>query len=569
MARKSRKHQTPDTDRDVHVKVFNTAVYARLSIEDSRDKEGGSIDDQIDLVKKYIEGKEYLSLAGVFSDNGETGTDFKRPEFERLMGEIKNGNINCIAVKDLSRYGRNYLECGEYLEKIFPFLGVRFISILDNLDTFSPDYSGQTLMVALKNLTHDLYAKDVSRKIKAALDAKKRNGDFIGDYAPYGYIKSCENKNKLVIDDESAEIVRNIFRWALEGMTTPQIADRLNEMKIPSPQKYKILKGICKVGNNPRAIFWLSETVKAILRNQMYTGSTVNGKTRTIPEQGYRIQRLPENEWIVVPNTHEAIIPQRDFEAVAELLGKHKKSSNCGTKGKYRQPGWAIQENLFFGILFCAECGRPLHKDEYDCKTAREYRFSFVCLYCRKYQKNELKAKTIKQSDLQDIVFKLFKQQFETCADAKNIIDKVRGSKRNHEKISKLKSEANYLRQEIKKIESRCMSLYKDFQDDILTKDEYLYLRDKYSNEKTAFEARINEISGVQNKLEPEYIQENHWVKILGKFCSDKKLSREMVVALVERIEITRDRQVTIHFKYRDAYEEILEAVNENAVSQC
>ena len=240
MARKSRK-QTTVTQLETPVsvaeyKVYRTALYARLSADEHCRAEGTTIDNQLYLLREYVKDKPYLQVVDEYYDDGVTGTKFDRPDFNRMIADMRAGKIDCIIVKDLSRLGRNYLEAGDYLEKIFPFFGIRFVAITDGYDSSCPNLTEDGLIVPLKNLINDIYAKDLSRKVSSAFLMKQKQGKFIGMSAPYGYMKSPEDHNKLIVDEDVREIVWNIFHWRAEGESLTTIARRLNDCDIPCPK---------------------------------------------------------------------------------------------------------------------------------------------------------------------------------------------------------------------------------------------------------------------------------------------------------------------------------------------
>lgn len=375
MARKSRRiiEIAPDIPLAAEI-IFLTGIYSRLSIEDTRDGEGGSLEGQICLGKKYVSERPYLKLIDVYSDNGQTGTNFDRPDFERLIEDVRKGRINCIVVKDLSRFARNYIEADTYLEKVFPFLGDRFISIGDNFDSFNSD-DGEALVIALKKLMNDIYARDISQKCKTALKNKMNKGEFLGSFAPFGYAKSPENKNRLVIDEEAAAIVRDMFRWKLDGCSLSAIVKRLNAQGIPVPSAYYRQKFPCKSKKPPRNTGWHENVVKRILCNPVYLGHMVNGMSRTRPELGYSTERLSREQWIIVENTHEPIISQQDFDAVAEMF--HISAEKFYKDyGKYAD--LPDTENVLKGFVFCKHCGRALKRVR-NVSFNRDY-ITYLCL---------------------------------------------------------------------------------------------------------------------------------------------------------------------------------------------
>lgn len=323
MARKSRRVPQPERLTDKQEVPYRTAVYARLSVKDNG-TDGGSIENQVDVIQEYVGKFPELEVVKIFIDNGETGTDFERPAFSDMMDAVKHGTINCIAVKDLSRFGRNYLETGNYLENIFPCLGVRFISVNDCFDSLYSK-TGDTLLVPLKSILHDTYAKDISKKVGTAIDVKKKSGKFMGKIPPYGYVRDRQDRYRLVIHPQRAKIVRQIFRWRLEGIGPASIAHRLNHMGVPTQLNLRYMEG-CQDGS--KNALWRGSTVSDMLKNPCYTGCIVERKGSKLFYKGGAASVIPEQEWHLIENTHEPIIDQKTFEEVKKLLAESKEKRN-------------------------------------------------------------------------------------------------------------------------------------------------------------------------------------------------------------------------------------------------
>ena len=320
MARTSRKqqntlHSQPLSEREVY---YDTAIYARLSVEDNG-KNSDSLESQIEYLEEYISSRSDLRKVAIFKDNGYTGTNFMRPEFSRMIDAVRRGDINCVIVKDLSRLGRNYVETGEFLEKVCPFLGLRFIAVNDNYDSSSPSSNAQ-LSASLANIVNDFYARDISRKVSTALRTKMENGEYIGKWEKYGYLKDPENKNHLVVNPETAPVVRMIFEWRSTGMSYMGINRKLNEMDIPSPGQYKADRGIVTNNNQKeRKILWNKHMITCILSDTVYLGQLAQHKSGQCLYAGVPFAHLDEQRWIVAENTHEAIITQELFDTVQEI----------------------------------------------------------------------------------------------------------------------------------------------------------------------------------------------------------------------------------------------------------
>ena len=303
MARKSRKQIAVEEPviEPVSSEVFSTAIYARLSVENSgKSEKVDVIANQIEICKSYIAERPYLNLIDTYVDNGRTGTVFDRPEFNRLMNDIRTGRIKCLVVRDLSRFGRDYIEAGTYLERVFPQIGLRFIAIKENYDNFDTDGSGESLIIPLQNMINTLYSKDISRKVSTALKAQMESGEFKKRNLPYGYRWDEEHSN-MVFDEETAPIVRKIFQWKIEGLSLPAIADRLDAMNAPNPEFQKYQVGV-RTGNATAKKIWNKSSLTTILDNPHYVGDTVLGRTLNAIYKGVKNQHIDREEWIVFPN---------------------------------------------------------------------------------------------------------------------------------------------------------------------------------------------------------------------------------------------------------------------------
>ncbi|MCL1883902.1 MAG: recombinase family protein [Defluviitaleaceae bacterium] len=320
MPRKSRKNIGVATETPAPTPLYNVALYARLSVEDMRKKESNSIGTQIYMLKQYAQKQADMMEFGVYQDVGKTGTNFNRPGFNRLLDDIRKGKVNCIVVKDLSRLGRNHIETGDYLERVFPFMGVRFIAIDDNYDSNAPS-SNEDLVIPLKNLVNEIYAKDISKKVRSQYEIKRKRGDFCGAFAPYGYIKEG---NALVVDEKAAAVVNRIFRLVIEGHSDNAISAMLNTDGILPPNRHRYEQGILKSEKHSKAQFWYKSAVKRITENTAYLGRLEQGRYKTgLMNGGIRIH-VDKDDWVVALDTHPPIIDEDMFQAVQELRRNRK-----------------------------------------------------------------------------------------------------------------------------------------------------------------------------------------------------------------------------------------------------
>lgn len=348
--------------------IYIADAYYRLSRDDGDKIESDSIVNQKALVKEFLKVNPDIQIHEEKVDDGYTGVNFKRPAFISMMEDIKAGKVNCVIVKDLSRFGRNYIESGRYIEKIFPYLGVRFISITDNIDSISSLDSTNELMIPFKNLMNDAYCRDISIKVRSHLDIKRKNGQFIGSFAPYGYIKSPENKNQLIVDEQTANVVRRIFDWKLEGMSGGRIADKLNELGVPTPYQYKQMNGekfYCGYQKHTE-MRWSAATVNHILRNEVYTGVLIQGKTYSPNYKVRKRMKKKESEWIRCENNHEPIITKEEFQLIREIFL---------TDTRVSPEEEALY--LFSGLVKCGWCGGNMTR-----KTVTVNGKKYVYLVC-------------------------------------------------------------------------------------------------------------------------------------------------------------------------------------------
>ena len=349
---------------------YRTALYLRLSREDGDKTESDSVANQRTLLEAYAADHPELCIVDEFVDDGYSGSNFERPAFQNLFRELEQGTINCILVKDLSRFreleqgtincilvkelsrfGRNYIEVGRYLERIFPVMRVRLIAVTDNYDSQSAWKTSDSIMVPMRNLLNDAYCWDISVKIKSQLAVKLKRGDFVGSFAAYGYQKNPANHTKLIVDELAAETVQDIFRWKISGMNNQSIADRLNAKKVPSPAARKLQSGAklslhFRKSDEPP---WSAKAVDRILHNEVYIGKLIQGKTRRLDYRSKKKMNVPMRDWVIVDNTHEAIIPAEQFELVRRIL-----------ETETRRPNDAETVALFAGFLYCGDCGSRL-----------------------------------------------------------------------------------------------------------------------------------------------------------------------------------------------------------------
>ena len=557
MARKVRTMSPNATiEQSTTDKVYQTAIYARLSIEDSRDKESDSIDNQVYLVQQYIEERPYLSLAAIFTDNGETGTNFNRDGFTAMMEQVKIGKINCIVVKDLSRFGRNYIETGEYLERIFPFMGVRFISINDGLDNAAAGSNLDALIVSLKNLINDVYAKDISQKIISALRTRQENGDYIGNLPPYGYKKSKVDYHKLVIDDETASVVRDIFDWKASGMGYLQIARKLNALGVSSPMKHRLESGELKSSETTKVLLWNYSTIRNITASLMYIGHMVQGKHKQELCNNMPIRQLQEkSEWIVVENTHEAIIDKDTFDKVQEI---REKNANKFHRRYDKNKGIPPKNHLFKGLLVCGSCGTNLSRIKIS-RNSNAYKF--ICPMQHKNLGANCSLKSIRESQIFDITLSSIKTQVETAVDVSAIIERLDKSSGRNNRKNDVATQMSNLQNEIKRLTTLKAALFESYTDKLLSEDEYIYSKQKYAKRIDEAKVRLEHLQE-ESVLQSETLTpQNKWLQAFRQFQEYDELNFEMVNALISHVIVHTDSELDYVWNFRSDYDVLNEYV--------
>jgi DNA invertase Pin-like site-specific DNA recombinase/phosphoglycolate phosphatase-like HAD superfamily hydrolase len=553
MARTSRKNTAAQTAvPEVKAQVWNTALYVRLSVLDSGKKDGESIVNQQDMLERYIAERPEFALKAVYVDNGETGVDFLRPAWNDLIADCKAGKINAIILKDLSRLGRNYIETGEYLEKIFPLLGVRLIAVNDQYDNLHLT-NNERLISGLKNLVNDIYAKDISRKSAAALAIKQKNGEFIGDYAAYGYLKDPDDKHRLIVDPETAPIVRQVFAWKAEGMGTSQIVRRLNDAGILAPHRYRLEKGIIK-SEKYRDSLWQVKPITDLLHNPVYLGHIAQRKNVGALHEGKGRSRAKADDWVIVENMHEPIVTQEVFDLVKTVMA-NRTAEYKSADGKFAH--FTAPEQLLAGLVFCADCGKSLLRYKQVTKSGSKCDWIYLC---RSYEMiKECTKKSIHQEDLERAVYDAIRLEIEKCADIGSIIDKLNRESGHKARLARYEKEIEDCEREIKRIATLKQGVYEDYAAKLLTASEYRFVTEKYNSDTVKLQARLDAANESKARFTQSATPANKWLAAFRRFMDAKELTAQMAKALIERVEVSDYNKVHIIFKFRDEYTAIAE----------
>ncbi len=518
---------------------YNADLYLRLSREDGDGAESESIANQRDLLLAFLFKHPEIHLHKVRVDDGYSGVDYNRPDFRQMMESVKNKEINCIIVKDFSRLGRNFIETGKYIEKIFPFMGVRFISINDDYDSVRARTSSENLIVPVKNLINDTYCRDISIKIRSHLAIKRERGECIAPFAVYGYKKEEKNKNQLVVDEEAAAIVCEIFKRKLDGFSAQAIANWLNRQGVLSPLEYKHSKGsryftTFKQKDKSR---WTAVAVFRILKNPAYIGTLVQGKRST---PNYKVRKLfdvPEKQWVSVPNSHEAIVSKEIFESVEKLLladTRTAPSQNCTYP--------------LSGLLYCGDCGRSMVR-----KNNSYANKPYIYYICSGYKNREgcRMSHSIRDRALEGAVLAALKGYIAAVLDIEDILKRITKLPYTSREVKKAEAKIQAKRQEIERYQHYKIRLQEDYTDGLLSSEDYIAFGERYDMRILEAEEAIQNLNVEIEHLTKENTGEQQWISYFKKYKNIDGLTRKLTVALIQRIEVYGGKKIHIQFKFR------------------
>ena len=565
MARKSRKVAAAAEPiiEAAPAQIFPTAIYARLSVENSgKSEKVDVITNQIEICKSYIEDRPYLALVDTYIDNGRTGTVFDRPEFNRLMNDIKSGRIKCLVVRDLSRFGRDYIETGTYLERIFPQIGLRFISIKEVYDNFDNDGSNESLMIPLQNMINALYSKDISRKVSTALKAQMEQGTFRKRNLPYGY-KWNEEHSNMVIDEDSAKFVRLMFEWKIEGWSIPSILDALDRMGAPNPEARKREVGT-RDGDPSNHTGWYSSTLYCILTNPHYVGDTVLGRSmkaiyKNIPSHNVK----DKDEWIVFPDTHEAIVSREDFQKVQDIMNAASEARQ--TKMQKSEEIRATLVNLFEGKIVCADCGRKMyfHRKRIDKdKRGRWYAY-YECSTSVSRRYEHCTSHYTRQDKLEADVLAAIQPQVKAALNYDKLLGKLRGSEGEKSIRDKLNATITSLNLKLGGVSKKRTRLYEDFAEGLLDEEEYTFAKKSYDEQYADLSRRLDEAVQRRSKFSEAMSVDNKWITLMKSVSTAEQLSQDLVDESVELVKVHDDGSVELVMKYGDIYALTLQSIKE------
>lgn len=524
---------------------YKAKKYIRLSYTDDKSNESDSVANQRKMLDSFISANTDIEDHGEKVDDGCSGIIFDRPAFKELMEEIHTGQINCVIVKDLSRLGREYIETGRYLRRIFPAYGVRFIAINDNIDT-ARGTAGDDLMVTFKSVVNDAYCRDISTKTRSALNVKRENGDFVGACPVYGYRKAEENKNLLVVDEFAAAYVRDIYRMRIDGLSAACIAEELNQRGVLSPLEYKKSRGLpCPSGgfaDRPGAQ-WSPIAIIRILGDETYTGTLVQNKQGALNYKVREIMDKPESDWVRVEHAHEAIIARRDFDIVQRLARLDTRSATSGKP-----------VHLFSGLLVCGSCGNHMTR-----KTVCYKGTKYLYYFCPTGKKNGCAGATmVKESDLVKCVLESIKGHIDSIVSVETLLSAAKTKQAGS-------AVAKHYRAQIAENEKRLAEkklykagLYEHLLTGDLSKSDYAALKAEYTEDALRIQNAIQKLNRELEDLLSGGGERQAWIEQFQQMANLTALDRRTVVYLIYSIKILGKASVEITFNYQPEYDEAL-----------
>ena len=531
-------------------KIYRTAAYVRLSKGDL-DKDGmvksesDSVTNQKLLIEDFINGHPDLELAGIYIDDGYTGTNFDRPKMKELMADVDAGKIDCIVCKDLSRFGRERIETGTYIAKTFKEKGVRFIAINDHYDTLTADGAETHIVMPIKALTNDSFSRDISIKVRSSQTVKRERGEFISAFAPYGYRKSDVNRNLLVPDDYAADIVRDIFAKKIAGYSASGIASELNESGILSPAEYKKKQGQrfstgFKKGGKSK---WSAQTVTRILRNEVYAGNLAQGKRSRVSYKVRKELAVPETDWVRCEDTHEAIVSRTVFDTVQILM---RRDTIRGGDGR--------ESYLYAGLLFCADCGHAMvrRNDPRNKEKGAAY-------ICSSYNvRHSCSRHAVSEQKLNGTVLEFLQDYIGQLADTRRLAKELGSMEIGYDDAKKHDREIQSLKDELKRYSALKASLYQDMRDGLISESQFARYRDDYSRLETDIQSSIEGQERIIGEIYERGLVADLKLSHMKEKLNVGGLDRALVVTFIDRIVIYEGGQIEIRAKFEDRMEKVI-----------
>lgn len=535
--------------------LWKAALYIRLSRDDGDKMESNSITSQREILKEWLKLHPDIALYDFYIDDGWSGTDFNRPGFQRMMDDIYAGNVNCVIVKDLSRFCRNASEGGRYLDDVFVRLRIRFIALNNGLDTVSGNMNAATqlISVGVTNVINESVAATTSVNVRGTLNMNRKQGKFIGSFASYGYLKDPEDHHKLIVDEETAPVVRMIFDKYIAGTSIIGIAKELNAMGIPNPSAYKKQKGYNyrhPAGAQTDGL-WPDSSVRRILKNEMYIGNMIQGKNTTVSYKIHQCRAVPSEDWIKVNGTHEAIVDSDTFEKAQSLLGRH-----------IRKPPSQNQVHLLAGFVRCAKCGRIMSRktNRHTYGTYSYYR----CVTNNKMKPGGCTRSSIRIDKIEEAVLLLLQKTVEACVEYEKLLAQINCS-------SNRKTESDNLQRQLKQQKAErenCMrsmaELYPDWKRGILTQQEFVTIKANLSEKIEKLNVTIQHLEDTADQYQAGVDGENAFLAGFRKYGTIRSLTRPMLLELVKEIRVYDENRIEIELNFRDEFAQLMKYLEMN-----
>ncbi len=541
-------------------KIYHAAIYVRLSKEDgdvasAAKAESNSISNQKNLIKDFLKDKDDIIVVSERVDDGYSGSNFERPGFQMMMEDIKRGTVDCVIVKDLSRFGREYIDSGKYIERLFPALGVRFIAVNDHIDSKN-ESDRDDIVVPFKNLMNDAYCRDISIKIRSHLEVKRKNGEYIGAFTPYGYKKDENDRNRLVPDLYAAGVVKDIFRMKLHGMSQTAIADRLNGQGILSPMEYKHSLGI-RIQDNFKTheqAEWSSMSVRRILENEVYIGTLVQGRHSTPNHKIKKIVDKPEEEWIRIEDNHEPVISKREFSIVQRLLGMDTRTSPNED-----------EVYVLSGLAVCADCGAPMIKRNVPA-GGKVYSY-YIC--SKNAATKECGTHRIPKDRLERLVLDVLQTHIANVLDAGRILEYINTVPFQELEIKELERQKEAKEQEVQRCRELRDMLYEDLKDGIVSKEDYAELYEGYNSRRKKAEEAVRKISHAVRDVLDAKTDKYEWLRYFKEYRNISELSRTAAVELIDRVKVYDRNHIEIDFSFNDCFQSALRQIQSAGCTVC
>ena len=522
------------------------AVYARVSTKST--EQVSSIENQTRYYTEKVEKTPNWEMLEIYSDDGHTGTDANRENFQRLLSDVMSGKINCVVVKDLSRFARNYSDAGSLIDNLFVQMGVRFISLAENVDSYLNPDSVSSIIVPITNVMNDQYCYQTSKKIRQVFDYKRRNGQYIGAFAPYGYVKHPKDKHRLIIDPDAAEIVKLIFSLFLKGTSKRAIALYLNEHGVPSPSAYKLQKGIPVSTRGYDDPMWGARMIHSILTNPTYTGDLAQGRSRVKSYKVHEVESVPREEWVEVAGTHEAIIDYETFDKVQALLQRDTRTS---PKGR--------EVHLFSGFLKCADCGRAITRS-----VGNNNNVYYACSTYKNRSRTACTMHSIKHNRLEAAVLFAVQQQVHLAVSYSEMIARINTAPVKKSQSIRLEELIAAKERELAKISRYKQSLYQDWKDGEITQQDYRDMKADYERQTIALTDVLARLNAERAELANGVKSEHPALVAFTKHQNIDQLSRELLVELIDHIKVYENGNISVRFKFADEFRRIAEYIEIN-----